>query len=1189
MKIQYFISYSSIDGADHVIYINKKLSEALPDVKLWWDRENKRMQNTSDWEYELDDGIKNSEGFIYVGTTDSAKQTSVCTNEMQRARDYKKPIIPLKMEYELRLPLRMNKMQYVDFSNGLDAGIDVLIERIKYSRTPEGKLQQMEDRLKYAISELDRAREGTNMQQRLNEEIDRLKKQITDQKRIIENPEVIKREATEAIKENIKKERKKKGVVTKEKTDNSITIVNAPPMVPPKYFQGRKSELNEINTFLDNATHRVLMIAGDAGMGKTTLVCKALSDSKALEENNVSAIVYLSHNGSNKITLNNVLNGLKKLLPETVVNTLNEFLKAPNLSVAQKLMELLKHFVDKKVVLLFDNFETLMDDKRSEITDEDTEEILYALLEAPHHGVKAIITTKKIPLSIVRQQPGRQMHIQLQEGLDKMHSANLLRTIDHSGKLGLNEASDELLEAAFLQTKGNPRALETIYAILSADINSTLESVLASTKRATDKAEANTENQPGTTAEILADEAFNRLDQDSQRIIQALAIYKEPVTAMAINYMLLPFDNGSDSTTTLNQLKASQFINEEGGIYTINSEYSEYAISRLSEGEPISPEDLENPPFTIKALSLLAAEYWKLVRPDEADWFQPGGLYIQIQEISARTRASDFIGAAQVTDDIFEYLMEFGEYGLIINLLKPIVDKLKSEYVNTIEMESYSHLGNAYKETNQYNDAIKYFDNAIALTGKDTDYLLTKYLESKGDCLSDLGKMAEGLQLYIDALKIDEEILKLIKDDKYIGMSRRLSKVGDTLLKIGIDADVETSINYYSRASEKAMTDTEQVFAMLGLAQVWVVLDNFEKALDSYNNIIEYAQEMTRVNLKNEIFYRAGLANLYSKNPQAAIDLFNNAFDYDYPPNTDNLHAARGIAALLLGNMNFAKSDFNNTIKVVDMQLNFADENYDGLFSKGHALVGLAMITENNTDLLEQALTCYKRAIHINNAFGIFNLEANLFETMLVVDKKNQLGALGEQLHNEFKKIYENIDLTNSNIATNQNIDTLKLRNIYVENLLDEEVLQILEYYNFFENNRFKSGIGLESNFLVNETEELVKDPLTGLMWQQGGNEYAENLEKSLDYIDQLNAIGYLGYNDWRLPTLEEALSLLTPSRLNKRYLHPIFNKKIERIWTGDFGKPGKAWQVDFTYGVCSSHKTTGFWSAAYVKAVRED
>lgn len=1190
MKTQYFISYSGADGFDNANSIYNTVSSQKPHIKLWWDKLENRLQHANNWSIELKRGINDSEGLIYLMTGDSLQEKSVCLNEVMHARNCKKPIILLKLDYgiEKDMDILDNLKQVIDFTNDFEGGVEKLMDRLEFLNSPEGQLFQLEDRMAYLKKDLARATEGSIMLKRVAEEIERLNKQIEIQKRIVENPDAIKKEAAKTIKENIKKEREKKAEVAAVKKDSDLTIVNAPPMVPPKYFQARQSELKEINTFLDNATHRILMIAGSAGMGKTTLACKALSDNKTLEKNDISAIIYLSHNGSNKITFNNVLNGLKKLLPETIVTGLNEFLKAPNLSVAQKLMEVLKYFEDKKVVFLFDNFETLMDEN-SEISDDDTTEILSALLEAPHHGVKTIITTKKIPLSIVIEQPGRQMHIHLQEGLDKIHSANLLRKMDDSCKLGLNEASEELLEAAFLQTKGNPRALETIYAILSADINATLKSVLESTKRATDKAEANTERQQETTAEILADEAFNRLDRDSQRIMQALAIYEEPVTALAINYMLLPFDNGTDCTSTLEHLKATQFINEDDGLFTINSEYSDYAINRIDEGEPISPEDLENPPFTIKALCLLSAEYWRLVRPDEIDWDQPGGLYVQIQEISARTRASDFFGAALVTDLIFEYLMQFGEYGLIINLLTPIVGKFKGLDDQTIVMESYSHLGNAFKETNQYNEAIQYFDEAIALTESDTDYLLTKYLEAKGDCFADLGKTSEGLQLYLDALKIDEEILKIIDDDKYLGMSRRLSKVGDTLLKIGIDTDISTSIDYYSWASEKAMTDIEHVFSMLGLAQVWVVLGDLEKALDSYNNIIEFSQKMTRVNLKNEIYYRAGLAYLYTNNAQTALELFNNAFEFDYPPNTDNLHAARGIAALLLGDTDFAKHEFERTLEVVEMQLNFSDENYDGLFSKGHAIVGLAMMTDDNTDLLEQALGCYKRAININGDLGVFNLEANLFGCMNVIDKNNQFEAFGERLVNEFHKVHEDKEGQDSDSIAIQNGETLQLRNTYVDNLTDEHAQQILEYYNFFESNRYKSGVGLESEYLVNETEELVKDTITGLMWQQGGNDFPENLEKGMVYIDHLNTTNHMGYNDWRLPTLEEALSLLSPAKTNKRFMHPVFDKKMTPIWTGDFGEPGKAWQVEFTNAFCNANKIKGFWSVAYVKAVRED
>ncbi len=53
--------------------------------------------------------------------------------------------------------------------------------------------------------------------------------------------------------------------------------------------------------------------------------------------------------------------------------------------------------------------------------------------------------------------------------------------------------------------------------------------------------------------------------------------------------------------------------------------------------------------------------------------------------------------------------------------------------------------------------------------------------------------------------------------------------------------------------------------------------------------------------------------------------------------------------------------------------------------------------------------------------------------------------------------------------------------------------------------------------------------------------------------------------------------------------MHPIFSKKPTPIWTGDYGEPGKAWQVDFVNAFCAPNKIKGFWSVAYVKAVRED
>ena len=61
------------------------------------------------------------------------------------------------------------------------------------------------------------------------------------------------------------------------------------------------------------------------------------------------------------------------------------------------------------------------------------------------------------------------------------------------------------------------------------------------------------------------------------------------------------------------------------------------------------------------------------------------------------------------------------------------------------------------------------------------------------------------------------------------------------------------------------------------------------------------------------------------------------------------------------------------------------------------------------------------------------------------------------------------------------------------------------------------------------------------------------------DYAKELNQSQYAGYNDWRLPTTEEAKSLYDKSQTNKdhmgqkAYLHPIFSSGFGFLcWTSD-------------------------------------
>ncbi len=114
--------------------------------------------------------------------------------------------------------------------------------------------------------------------------------------------------------------------------------------------------------------------------------------------------------------------------------------------------------------------------------------------------------------------------------------------------------------------------------------------------------------------------------------------------------------------------------------------------------------------------------------------------------------------------------------------------------------------------------------------------------------------------------------------------------------------------------------------------------------------------------------------------------------------------------------------------------------------------------------------------------------------------------------------------------------------------------------------------------------DKVVIDHATGLMWHQPGSDENMEWENAKKWVRELNSRGYSGYSDWRLPTVEEAASLLESSKSIGLYIDPIFSNKQERIWTGDeYGSEG-AWGVYFGIGLVFWVK---FASEFYVRPVR--
>ena len=106
-------------------------------------------------------------------------------------------------------------------------------------------------------------------------------------------------------------------------------------------------------------------------------------------------------------------------------------------------------------------------------------------------------------------------------------------------------------------------------------------------------------------------------------------------------------------------------------------------------------------------------------------------------------------------------------------------------------------------------------------------------------------------------------------------------------------------------------------------------------------------------------------------------------------------------------------------------------------------------------------------------------------------------------------------------------------------------------------NNKFESRS-------INQ-HKIVIDHSAGLMWHPSGSLKLVNLEEAWQWIADLNKQRYAGFADWRLPTLEEAASLLENSRQKNLYINRAFDRRQWCIWTGDSLNSHLTWVVVFS------------------------
>ena len=115
----------------------------------------------------------------------------------------------------------------------------------------------------------------------------------------------------------------------------------------------------------------------------------------------------------------------------------------------------------------------------------------------------------------------------------------------------------------------------------------------------------------------------------------------------------------------------------------------------------------------------------------------------------------------------------------------------------------------------------------------------------------------------------------------------------------------------------------------------------------------------------------------------------------------------------------------------------------------------------------------------------------------------------------------------------------------------------------------------------------IVTDNLTKLQWQDdysdnGGTIKSATWQNDINYCEGLS-LG--GYSDWRLPNINELLSIVDYTKLNPSINSTFINTSPLDYYWSSTNNTYYAWIVYFTYG--SSRSSYNKYNSFYVRCVR--
>jgi tetratricopeptide (TPR) repeat protein len=798
-------------------------------------------------------------------------------------------------------------------------------------------------------------------------------------------------------------------------------FVNPPPAVAPTWFQDRQVETGLLAKYVTDPAIAMVCVAGRGGIGKTAMVCRLLKGLEAgripgMEGNqaaiSVGGIVYLSHTGVHQVDYPALVADLLRLLPAEVAQRLQLMYQDPQHAPTELMLGLLEAFpAGEPVVVLLDNLESVMDTEAEALTEPALSEALTAVLTAPAHTVTVITTTRVIQTALLKVEPARQRQLRLEEGLRSPDAENVLRELDDDGRLGLRDADDELLDVLRAHTRGFPRALEAVKAILDGDPTLTPHDLINRTRSLP-------EDQ---VVQVLVGEAYDLLDAAGKQVMQALSVYPAPVTTVGVDFLLRPVNPTTDAAPILTRLVRRQLVRFHNGFYHLHPIDRDYARSQLPRGGPgDSPAA-----FTLTGLQARAADYYSQIRPPPESWRALEDIQPQLAEFELRCDIGDYNTAASVLQDIdFTCLQLWGHYRTAVDMHARIHGGITDLAVNAVHM---ANLGLCCHRLGDYRQAIDLHTQALAIARDTGDRQLEAIaLGGLGKCDASLGNYRQAIDLHTQALAIARDIGAAQREGNQLGnlgnchldlgdyrqaidlytqalaiardiSARRLE--GITLGYLGnchtSQGDYRQAIDLHTQALAIARDTGDryaEATALDYLGRAWLASGDARRAVTVLEQAVNVAD--TTGNIDPMVRTRSGLARaLLQLGDQAGVLAEIAAIpELPYPIEEPTLRLLEGLALLELHRPKESRQAFTSVLTSADALVALADSNVAALQARALALAGLAAATDD-PGRADEAVDAFTHARTITSAAGVVADTQHLLKRIIARD---QSGVLAE-------------------------------------------------------------------------------------------------------------------------------------------------------------------------------------------------